>query len=123
MLEGKMKLYLSSYKLGEKKDILEKWAKEKDNKIQQRHHDCDLSIPFSPHEVPYNHDSIDNSHPFHLDRNNIHEKYLHIRISNRKRQEYGHIDIACTKSVTDRQHRYRSTTIDQIHHSIENKCS
>ena len=28
-----MKLYLSSYKLGEKKDILGKWAKEKDNKI------------------------------------------------------------------------------------------
>lgn len=28
-----MKLYLSSYKLGEKKEILENWAKEKDNKI------------------------------------------------------------------------------------------
>ena len=73
--------------------------KKKQNKIQQGHKNRCTGNPGTPDQFFQNKDSIDQPHPFHLYGKQEVQQHLHIRISYRKSQEDGHIDIICAKEV------------------------
>ena len=85
-------------------------GQEKNNKIQEGrancHPDADAALRKSyPARTTYT-----RGHPFHFNRQNKIQHYLHIRINSRKRQENGHGNIVCADQSDHRQRNFYSVS-------------
>lgn len=76
-------------------------SQEKYYEIEQGCADGKLSVHRAPDKLESKHHRIDNSQPFHSDRNDKHKQYLGIRECRRESQENRHIDI-----ISAEHHRY-----------------
>ncbi len=86
---------------------------EEDDEIQQRSNDRHFTDPAALHEGIYDEKAVQDTHPFHLDRDEKVQHDLHIRITYSKSEEDRHINIVGTEKSIAEKHVSSENRIEE----------